>query len=344
MKKDPKMKLALLALAVPMVIGAAATPPLKPWPAAPAGKVTIERIAYFPDQQTTGVAVSKTGRVFVSLPRLTVDVPVSVGDVVDGKIVAYPDAGWNGYRFAGGDAVHQFVCAQAVVMDNRDNLWVLDAATPKRQGPVAGGPKLVKIDPRTNVVLGIYRFPADVVPEGTSLNDVRLSPDGAFAYLSNVGNKTGGLIVMDLRSGKAWRMLDGDPSTQADPSVQLHADGKALIGRDGKGLSINVDGIAISADGKTFYWQALTGKTVYALPTAVMQDPTKAAHARPVKVATTHAADGLWIDAAGRFFVTNPGEDSIEVADKVGGPLRLLVKDKRMRWPDSFSQGADGSL
>lgn len=315
-----------------------------PLPPAPSGKVRLEQVAYFPDQQITGVAVSRTDRIFVALPRLTVDVPVSLGEVIEGKIHAFPDARWNGYRFFGGDVAGQFVCAQAVVMDRQDNLWVLDSATPKRQGPVAGGPKLVKIDLKTNRVVKVYPFDAKAVPVGASLNDVRFSPDGHFAYLSDVGTQVGALVVMDLRSGKSWRLLEGDRSTQADPEVQLHADGKQLIGRDGKSLAINVDGIEMSPDGRTFYWQALTGKTVYSLPTAVMRDPAKAARAVPKVAARTHAADGLWIDSAGRFFVSNPGEDSIEVADRVGAPLRLLVKDPRMRWPDSFSQGADGSL
>lgn len=48
----------------------------------------------------------------------------------------------------------------------------------------------------------------------------------------------------------------------------------------------------------------------------MLRDPFRAAAAVPRIVARTHVADGLWIDRAGRFFVSNPGEDSIEVADR----------------------------
>ena len=47
-------------------------------------------LARFPDSQITGVAVSKEGRMFVNLPRWTRDVPISVAEVVDGKLKAFP--------------------------------------------------------------------------------------------------------------------------------------------------------------------------------------------------------------------------------------------------------------
>jgi len=339
---------ALAALFMLALHGAHAAPLAgKNAPAFPQGPVKIERIAYFENQQITGVAVSHGGRIFVSLPRLTVDVPVTMGEVVDGKIVGYPDAAWNGYRNDGGarnDVKSQFVSAQAVVMDHRDNLWVVDAAAPNRTGPVQGGVKLVRVDLKTNRVAQVVHLDGATTPPLSSINDVVFSPDDRFAYLSDVGERGGAIVVVNLETGKSWRVLDGHPSTQYDPSVDLTMDGKPLRGRDGKSLKLNIDGIAISADGATFYWQALTGKTVYSLPTAVLQDPAQAAKAQPVAVATTHAADGLWIDAAGRFFVTNPGENTIEVADHVGAPLRVLVKNDQMRWPDSLAQDASGAL
>ncbi|WP_338759400.1 L-dopachrome tautomerase-related protein [Massilia sp. METH4] len=340
-----------LALAGLFILGlhvAHATPlPGKTMPAFPQGPVKIEQLAYFPEQQITGIAVSRSGRVFVTAPRLSVEVPVSVGEVIDGKIVPYPGAGWNAYRNDGGarnDPKSQFVSAQAAVMDHRDNLWIVDAATPNVTGPVQGGVKLVRIDVKTNTVAQVVHLDGETTPPGSSINDVRFSPDDRFAYLSDVGGRGGALVVVNLETGKSWRVLDGHPSTQADPSVELMADGKPLRTPDGRKMNIAVNGVAISPDGATFYWQALTGKTLYSLPTAVLQDPARAAKAEPVVVATTHPACGLWIDAAGRFFMANPAESSVEVADSVGAPLRTLVKDERMRWPDSFAQDTSGNL
>jgi len=320
-------------------------------PAFGSGPVKVERIAWFPEQQNTGVAVSKSGRIFASFPRISMDVETSLAELVDGKLVTYPSKAWNGYRNAnartqGNDPAQQFVTAQAIVFDHQDNLWVVDPATPHRSGPLKGGAKLVRINLKTNEVDKVLYFDEKAVPQGASLNDVRFSPDDRFAYLSDVANPgyPGAIVIMDLHTGKAWRALSGDPSTQTAPDLYLMADGKKLLTPKGEGLQLNIDGIEISPDGKTFYWQALTGDTVYSVPTADLNDPKRAKSVQPTAVAKTHPADGLWIDAAGQFFVSNPSEDAVEIADKVGAPLRTLFKDKRMRWPDSFAQGPDGSL
>jgi sugar lactone lactonase YvrE len=315
-------------------------------PAKNSDSVHLTRIAYFPDQEATGVAVSKTGRVFVSLPRLTVDVPISVGEVIDNKIIPFPDKAWNAYRNSSSrtnDPKVQFVSAQAVVMDHHDHLWVVDPAAPGGGNFIPGGVKLVKIDLKANRVIKVYPFEKAATPKGSAINDVRFSPNDDFAYLSDVGGH-GSLIVMNLLTGHSWRVLDGDPSTHYDSTVVVSRDGKPVVGHDGQTLKLNVDGITISADGRTFYWQALTGKTVYSIPTSVLRDEQKSKTARPKVAAITHAADGLWTDPAGRFYVTNPGNNSVEVADWVGAPLRVLVQDKDMRWPDSVAQDADGNL
>lgn len=318
-------------------------------PAFGKGPVKVERIAWFPEQQSTGVAVSAKGRLFVSFPRISVDVPISVAELVDGKLLPYPNMQWNAYRNAdtgANDAPNQLVTAQAIVFDHQDNLWIVDPATPHRSGPLKGAAKLVRINIQTNQVDKVLHFDDKAVPEGASLNDVRFSPDDRFAYLSDVANPghPGAIVVMDLETGKAWRALSGHPSTQTAPDLFLMGDGKKLLTPSGEGLQLNIDGIEISPDGKTFYWQALTGDTVYSVPTADLNDPERAKQVKPTAVAKTHPADGLWIDAAGQFFVSNPSEDAVEIADHVGAPLRTLFKDKRMRWPDSFAQGPDGSL
>jgi sugar lactone lactonase YvrE len=345
-KHSPLLHLSLIALSLCGNPVSSAPESTKSAPAFPRGAVSIKRIAYFPDRQATGVAVSRAGRIFLSLPRLIDDVPVAVGELVEGEIKPYPDLAWNGYRMANAannNPASQFVCAQAVVMDRQDHLWIVDPATPRGSGPVSGGSKLIEIDVNTNQVIRVLPFASDATPPGSSINDVRFSPKGDFAYLSNVG-EPGSLVVMNLRTGHSWRVLAGDPSTQYDKSVTQYFKGKPMVRVDGKPFHLNADGIELSVDGKTFYWQAFTGKTVYSIPTVVLQDPKLAATAQATPAATTHPADGLWIDAAGRFFVTNPAENSIEIADHVGAQLTLLIKDDTMHWPDSFAQAADGSL
>lgn len=313
---------------------------------AKAGAANLTQVAAFADQQITGISVAQNGRIFVNLPRWTVDVPVSVGEVKGGRIVAFPDASWNAYRNVKGaenKPAQQFVCVQSVVIDHEGYLWVLDPASPGQQGPVKGGPKLVRIDLTTNKVVRVLAVDEVAAPPGSYMNDVRFSPDDRYAYITDSGVK-GALIVINLASGAAHRVLDGAPSTQFEKATLVHADGKVLRRMDGRQPEFAADGIALSPDGATLYWQALKGKTLYSLPTAVLNDPVRSATAQPTVTATTHPADGLWIDPAGRFYVSDPEHDAVDVAERPGAPLRTVVADPRLRWPDTFSQGADGAI
>lgn len=305
-----------------------------------AGGARVQLVVRFPAQQITGIAVSPGGRIFVNLPRWNADVPISVAEVLGGTMMPYPNAAWNAWRnrrpLTPGD---HFVCVQSVVFDRQGHLWALDPGSPAMSGPVKGAPKLVEIDIDRNAVIKTIRFPEASAPPGSYLNDVRFSPDGHFAYMSDSGIK-GALVVADLTSGESWRVLDSDPRTQFDKNVVPTADGHPLRRPDGRTLQAGADGIALSNDGATFYWQALDGKTLYGIPTATLRDQTASSNASGVRVVqTTHPADGLWIDPAGRFYVSNPEKNSVEIAARPGAPLTTLVADPRLRWPDSFAQG-----
>ena len=325
--------------------------------AAPTG--TLTKVASF-DHQVTGVTVSKDGRIFVNFPRWTEDTEVSVAELKDGKLVPFPDAAWNSWRNARKDEVtakDHWVCVQSVVAGPNGNLWVLDPAAPAMAALVPGGPKLVEIDLKTNQPARTIAFDESVAPQGSYLNDVRFSPDGKTAYLTDSGAK-GALVVVDLDSGRAHRVLDGDPATQPDKSVTVTYDGKPLRRPDGRGVEFAADGIALSPDGKTLYWQAIKGKTLYSLPTETLAGsittalmPTaladKSVAGRIETIGENGPADGLIIARKdGRMYVTSPQDDSIKVRDLSAKdkPLSIVVQDKRLRWPDTFAEGPDGTL
>ena len=314
----------------------------------------LTEVAHF-DHQLTGVNVSKDGRIFLNFPRWTEDNAVSVAELKNGKAVPYPNEEWNSWRNAKKDKVaakDHFVCVQSVVMDHGGNLWVLDPAAPALAFRVPDGPKLVKINISTNKVEKVLNFGDDVAPQGSYLNDVRFSPDDKWAYLTDSGT-TGSLVVIDLSSGNARRVLAGDPSTQPDKSVEVTYGGKVLRKPDGMGVAFSADGLAISPDGKTVYWQAIKGKTLYSLPAADLQnavtDPSSERDL-PSKVTTVGEngpADGLIISRHdGKMYVTGPETDSVRVRNlaKPGSKLSTVLTDKRLVWPDTFAEGPDGTI
>jgi sugar lactone lactonase YvrE len=185
--------------------------------------------------------------------------------------------------------------------------------------------------------------PLDVALQGTYLNDIRFSPDGKTGYITDSGTR-GAIIVIDLETGKGFRALDGHPSTQIDKTVTVRTDGKPLVRPDGRQPAFASDGIAISNDGKTLYYQALTGKTLYSIDTALLRaDVSEADRGTGVRtVAQTHVADGLWMSKAGILYITSPTTNGI--SRLVGNRTEPVLTDPRLRWPDTFAEGPDGRM
>jgi sugar lactone lactonase YvrE len=306
----------------------------------------LQSVATF-DHQVTGVTVAPDGRIFVNFPRWTEDTPVSVAELMpDGSTKPYPNEEWNAWRNARMSEVSpndHFVCVQSVVADRRGSLWVVDPAAPDAEKTIKGGPKIVEIDLKSNNVKRTFPIGADVAGPASYLNDIRIAPDGRFAYLTDSGSP-GGLVVLDIGSGQAWRVLSEHPSTQFDPSVTVMTDGQPLRRPDGRQPLFNADSLALSKDGNTLYWQALTGKTLYRIPTSSIQSAAAAGQARPERVATTEPADGLWTGDNDEIYLSSLTDNAVKVINPTDGSVRQLLTDSRLRWPDTFSQGPDGAI
>ncbi len=307
-------------------------------------KLTLE--ATF-DHQVTGITVTPDGRRFANFPRWTEDAPMSVAELLpSGKLKAYPDEEWNAWRNSKAARMSvdkHFACVQSVVADAHGALWVVDAAAPGNEKILPGGPKLVRIDLATNQVSKVIAFDEKVALQGTYLNDLRVSPDGRTGYITDSGSR-GAIIVVDLEAGTAFRALDGHPSTQPERDVQVTTDGKPLVRPDGRGPMFASDGLALSNDGATLYYQALTGKTLYAVPTAKLNPGTSPSEvgAAVKKLGTTTVADGLWMSKDGTLYLTSPTDNAVKRWN--GTELETVVEDDRLRWPDTMSEGPDGTL
>jgi sugar lactone lactonase YvrE len=325
-------------------------------PATPQGtgnNARIELVATFP-HQVTGVTVSERGRVFVNFPRWTEDTAVSVAELMrDGSLRAYPNTEWNSWRNKRKDEISpkdHWVTVQSVVADGRGSLWVLDPAAPANEKLVQDGPKLVRIDLATNRVVRAIAFGEDVAPQGSYLNDVRFSQDGRFAFITDSGAR-GAIVVVELASGKAKRVLDGDPSTQYKKGATARVNGKPLYRLDGRKVQFSSDGIALSKDGRYLYWQALTGDTLYRIATQVLE--TQGFNGQDVSgfvqnYGINGMSDGLWIARGTDFmYISAFSENAIRVRDLAQGPSaapRVVVSDPRLHWPDTFAQGPNGTI
>jgi len=317
-----------------------------------AGACTIELVAEF-GHQVTGVSVAEDGRIFVNFPRWTEDSEVSVAELKDGKPVPYPDEEWNAWRNAKKDEItpdDHWVCVQSVVADGRGSLWVLDPAAPAQAHMVAKGPKLVRIDLASDSVAQVIAFEEDAAPQGSYLNDVRFSNDGKYAFITDSG-VVGAILVVDIAANKTVRLLDGHPSTQMKKGLNVSADGKVLRRPDGRGVEFSADGIELSQDGKYLYWQAIKGDDLYRIPTeallgAGLRGEDVSGQVEPY--GKNGVNDGLLIARGTEdMYLTSVQDNAIKVRHLAEGPSsepRIVVQDERLRWPDTFSQGPDGTI
>jgi len=312
----------------------------------------LEPVFEFNNAMPTGITVAAGGRIFVNFPRWGDTVPFTVGEIRGSKVVAYPDAAVNQV-----DATHpkdRFLSVQSVVADQRNRLWVLDTAAPSFSTPIAGGAKLVAIDLATNRIAKTIVIGAPALLPTTYLNDVRFDfrqGKEGIAYITDSSlNGPGGLIMVDLATGAAWRRLNGHRSTQPDPDFVPVVEGETMMVRtSGKApvpFRIASDGIALSPDGATLYFSPLSSRHLFAVPTALLWDRDIAEDkvaASVTDLGEKGASDGLEADAVGRVYATDYEHNSIRRRAN-DGSWETIAHDPRLLWPDTMSLAANGYL
>ncbi len=280
-----------------------------------------------------GVVATADGRVFVDFPRIEPAVPnPSVAELTrTGAAVPFPGGAWNAWR-PGADPGRAFVSVNAIHLGPDRRLWVVDNAAVGFLGrpPVPGGQKVVVLDPATRAVVRVYRLGADVLRPKSAIDDIRFN--GRHAYLTDAGAP--GLIVLDLDTGRARRVLDRDRATiAARPAI---VDGHILRGPDGKPVAINADQLEVTPDGAWLYEQPLSGP-LYRIPTKLLDDPSVPAATLSEAVEfwyDTPSLGGTAIDAAGNLYLNDLGTSSIL---KLGADrhLTLVIHDARLHWADA---------
>jgi len=302
----------------------------------------LEQVHSFGRYQPVGLAISKSGRMFVSFPHWTDQYQYGLVEVTaDGQRRPYPDADWN--RWDTTAPRQHFISLQALFIDDDDILWALDPANPNLGKPKPAGVKLLRIDLSTNRVTTVYRFD-DLPLTQAGLNDIQVDSRRQVAYLSDPSRAC--LVVLDLKTGKSRSLLQKHPSTTADPNVVMTIDGKEVRDQSGKPFSSNVNGIALTPDFTYLYYRPITKKRLFRIQTRFLTDSTLT----PDQVAAgvedlgdAGFSHGMIADRAGNVYMGDSPAKTIRRYTPVG-KLEPLVTDERLRWPDSYAVGRDGYL
>lgn len=292
--------------------------------------------------QLTGVAVSKSGRVFTNYPHWSDTYKYALVEVgPNHKTMPFPNAEWNNWK-PGKDVKNHWVCVQAVVIDDQDMMWIVDPASPKQKGVVAHGQKLVKINLQTNQIVRIYPLAA-ATSDQSYINDVRVDTKRGFAYLTN--STEGGIVIVDLKSGKARQVLQGTSYVTADPSYNMKING-TLLQRDGQSFHVNSDGIALNPDGSQLYFKSLTDDQLFKVQTASLRDEKLSQAQLAGKVQNLGhftTTDGIAADKNGNLYLGDIEKRRI-VQITPDLKMKVIAEDPKLIWPDSYHITDDGYL
>src|SRR6476660_10165668 len=113
---------------------------------------------------------------------------------------------------------------------------------------VVGTPKLYRFNLSTNKLDKTWEFKEDVAPKMSYLNDLRIDDQARKIFITDSG--LGGIVILDMKSGNAKRVLDKHPSTKSE-NVTLTVDKQKFTQK------IHSDGIALSPVDNKLYYHAL---------------------------------------------------------------------------------------
>lgn len=318
-----------------------------------AEQAAYEKNSVFKAATLAGVDADSNGNIYVTTPRwIDARVPSTLNKVVKikGQSVLEPFPNWQAN--AVGNAATQLQNVLGLEVDSKNRMWLVD------MGWVAGvnetpedAQKIVVIDLNTGRELKRYAIPDNVANRKTSfLNDIAIDEKREIAYITDSGNRAGspvasGIVVYDFKSNTARRVLDRHPATQDDPARELRVMGERVL-PNGR-LAVGINGITLSADGETVFWNITTGDALYSMPTSLLRDATataqqlSAAIVGPTRIGG--GSDGLSKDAKGRLYVTHLTEGKVQV-QMPGGSLQTIAQGPGMEWPDSLSWDTRGGL
>jgi sugar lactone lactonase YvrE len=155
----------------------------------------------------------------------------------------------------------------------------------------------------------------------------------------------GGIVIVDLKSGKVRMVLKGAPPTQTDPSYKFMIGGRE-VAMGGKPMKVNSDGIALTPDGEWLFFKPLTDDKLYKVKSADLHNAElkdSELTARVVDLGHFNVTDGMEFDKHGNLYMGDMEKNAIiKLSPKL--EKTVLMTDARLLWPDSYAVSKDGYL
>jgi len=291
----------------------------------------LEEVLAYPEP-IGNVAVSSDGRIFFTVHPESRPQGNKLLEYVNGASVPYPSLSQQ---------TELFDTPLGLVIDRYDRLWVIDHGNHGMRSP-----HIVAIDLVIGDVIRNQKLDETIAPAGSILQDLQVSSDGKTIVIADASfwRKSPALIVYDIETGEARRVLDGHPSVSAENYlIRTHGDNLQFIG----GLVTlrgGVDGIALGPE--WLYFGALNGSGLYRIPLKDLKNksiPESQLATGLERYSDKPLSDGFSLDSAGNVYITDIEHSAIFKVGLDREPS-TLIQSRRIRWPDALSYGPDGYL
>jgi sugar lactone lactonase YvrE len=296
----------------------------------------LETYLEFPKDTPPGnLAIAPDGRMFMSVhefygPELRI-----VEVKPDGTTVPYPTEAWARAPEDDGDGLQGVLGLRA---DREGILWMLDGQGEGQTGRVVGW------NTNTEELHAIYYIGQPAARPFSFLNDLAVDRENEAIYITDTANHVdSALIVIDLETGRARRVLEGSEFTRAEDTPMIIDGKEVLLG--GNPAKIGVNPITVDPTNTWVYFAPMTSTSMYRVRTADLLDESLSDEdlaARVERYGDKVTSDGSTVDADGNVYITAMTDNAIGVTKPDGTYEVLYQSDDDLPWPDGFSMGVDG--
>lgn len=291
-------------------------------------------VSFGADTPPGNLAIGPDGRMFMSLHQFYGKDLRVVEVKPDGSTTPYPNVEWANAPNDEGAGLNSVL---GLRVDSEGILWMLDGQGDGHNGRVVGW------NTNTETLHAIYHLGHQATVPTSFLNDLAVDREHEAIYITDVADPTTtALIVLDLKSGRARRVLQGSAFT-APEDIKMVVDGK-VINWGGAPAKVGADPITIDPGNTWVYFAPMTSRSMYRVRTVDLLNESltdAGLAARVMRYGDKPISDGSTVDTAGNIYITSITENAIGVT-KPDGTYTILYKRADISWPDGFSMGADG--
>lgn len=299
-----------------------------------------------PNPDPSGIAVSKSGRIFLSFPRHADNhQSFALAELKNNELIPFPS---KNFVFKSDKPKSDWlVSPHGMYLDRNEILWIIDDGKLAGEKEIeAGAAKVVGIDIKTGKILHKVVIGSNSMDNDSHLNDIRVNPDlgkSGVAFITNSGfGKHYGLVIVDIATGKSREILKNHTTTSPEEKFMAFLEGEPRT-MENKAKSFpngGADGISLSSDGKRIFWTNISGRKLFSLPTELISDFNTDENTiiKNIKFeGQAPATDGLAEDLDGNIYF-GAFEQQSAVKRSPNGDYTLVGHDKEnLVWPDGLA-------